>query len=128
MRKVLTYCKNIPDFMAEAASKLPQYIEEDDSGNAVGLLIDKSQLCRVGDESIAIVLWTADEAKAFAALKNITALANVAKDDPDILSELSKSGRAKYDRLYDQTPMDILDDSGNVVGTQAKPELFADFA
>jgi len=128
MRKILTYCKNIPAFMGEVASALPQYIEEDDSGRAVGILIDKSQLCRIGNESIALVLCTNDEAKAFAALKNIIVLANVAKDDLGILSKLSKSGRAKYDRLYDQTPLDILDDSGAVVGTQSKPALFADFA
>jgi len=40
----------------------------------------------------------------------------------------SKTGRATYDRIHDQAPRDVLDDTGKVIGTYTPPALIGAFA
>jgi hypothetical protein len=127
MRDLITHSPDVTSLLAEVAEKLPDYLINDDDGNPVGFAVTKTPTVRKGNETLSIVRCTPDEVKLLASLKNITVLADVPAYG-DLLAAMSKTGRAIYDRIHDQTPVDVLDEAGNAIGQHTPPELIGAFA
>jgi hypothetical protein len=126
MRDLITYCDDTTALMAEVEATMPERIQKDDKGNAVGFIIDKTPTVRKGSKTLSVVRCTAEEAKQLASLKHITVLANVSAGG-DLLAAMSKTGRATYDSIHDQMPREITLEDGTTV-TITPPELIGAFA
>jgi len=127
MRDLITYSPDVTKLLAEVATKLPDYLLEDENGNSVGFKVTKTPTIRKGNKTLSVVRCSAAEVKLLASLKSITVLADVPAYG-DLLAAMSKTGRSTYDRVYDQTPVDVLDSAGNVTGRYAPPALIGGFA
>jgi len=127
MRDVITYSPDVTKLMAEVEATLPEYVIKDDSGNPVSFAVDKTPTMRKGNETLSVVRCSTAEVTLLASLTSITVLADVPAYG-DLLAAMSKTGRATYDGVYDQTPVNVLDDKGKVIGQQTPPALIGGFA
>jgi len=126
MRDLITYCPDVKALLAEVKETMPDYLIDDMDGNPIGFAVNKTPTRRRGNETLSVVRCSADEAKLLAKLKSITVLANVPAGG-DLLAAMSKTGRATYDSIHDQTPREIKLEDGTTV-TITPPELIGAFA
>jgi len=108
MIDLITHTKDSKKFMAEVAAKFPEYILYDESTPpvAVGVNITKTPTVRNLTDTLAIVRATAQELLDIKTLATITILAEVPMNG-DLLKAMSKTNRAVYDAVHDQTPQTI---------------------
>jgi len=127
MRDIITYSSDVTALLAEVAATMPDYLIKDENAKPVGFAVTKTPTVRKGNETLSVVRCTAAEVKLLKKLKSITVLADVPMGG-DLLKAMSKTGRAKYDAVYNQTPYDVVDDKGKVIGTVTPPSLIGTFA
>ena len=101
MRDLITYSPDVTKLMAEVATKLPDYLIEDESGNPVGFKVTKTPTIRKGNETLSVVRCPAAVVTILASLTTITGLAYVPAYG-DSLAAMSKTERATYDDAHDQ--------------------------
>lgn len=128
MRDLITYCENTEALLAEVAASMPDRVIRDmDTDAPVGISIAKTPTVRKGLKTLAVVRVHADEVAGLKALKNIRVLADV-EAGGDLLAAMSAADRAWYDSVHDQTPREMKDENGKVIGTYTPPELIGAFA
>ena len=134
MNDIITYCSDTTALLAEVESVMPErliYADNADGtqGAPVGFAITKTPTIRNGNETLSVVRVTDDELAAIEALTSVKILATVPAYG-DLLADLDKvkANTAIYDRVHDQTPIDITDDTGNVIGTQTPARLIGGFS
>jgi len=119
MRHVITFSPDATKLLIEVEAKMPEYLIRAEPvkpakiGVPIGFSIVKTPTVRKGNKTLSLVRCTIDEVKLLASLKSITVLANIAAIDglsreahaDKLLAAMSKTGRAKYDSVHDQTPV-----------------------
>jgi len=123
---LITYCKDTQALLAEVEANAPEKVVKDDKGNAVGVAFTKTPTVRNGTETLAVVRADDKELAFITSLKSLKVLAKVAAGG-DLLAAMTKTNKALYDKVYPQTPVDILDDQGNVIGQYTPPSLIGAF-
>ncbi|RMH42807.1 MAG: hypothetical protein D6694_07575 [Gammaproteobacteria bacterium] len=124
---ILTYCADTTALMAEVAKVDPdRLIVDEQTGQPIGIEIDKTPTVRNGAETLAIVRVDEPTLAKIKALTTIKVLSEVPAGG-DLLAAMSKANRALYDKVHDRTPQDILDEQGNVIGQYVPPELIGGF-
>jgi len=118
---------DVTALLSEVEAQMPEYLIKDESGKSIGFAVTKTPTVRKGNETLSVVRCSAAEVKLLKSLQSITVLADVPMGG-DLLAAMSKTGRATYDRIHDQTPVDVMDDTGAVVGTYTPPALIGQFA
>jgi len=134
MNDIITYCKDTTALLAEVEAVMPErliYADNPDctQGAPVGFAITKTPTKRNGNETLSVVRVTDAELTEIQALTSIKILAT-APAYGDLLADLDTvaANAAIYDRVHDQTPIDITDDAGKVIGTQTPARLIGGFA
>jgi len=123
VRILITYSPDITKLMPEVLVKLPDYViraeptaaqvKAKQLGTPVGFDIVKTPTVRKGNKTLSLVRCTSDEVKLLAALKSIRVLSNIpavdrltsAQRSDLLLNTMTKTGRALYDSVHDQTPV-----------------------
>jgi len=123
VRILITYCPDITKLMPEVLLKLPDYIiraeptkaqvKAQQLGTPIGFDIVKTPTIRKGNKTLSIIRCTSDEVKLLGALKSIRVLSNIPAVDrltstqrsDLLLNTMTKTGRALYDAVHDQTPV-----------------------
>jgi len=119
MRHIITYSPDVTKLLAEVAVKMPEYLIRAEPvkpatiGVPIGFAITKTPTVRKGNKTLSLVRCTLDEVKLLASLKAVTVLANIPAIDglsttahlDKLLATMSKTGRAIYDSIHDQTPV-----------------------
>jgi len=135
MRDLITYSKDVTLLLAEVESKLPDYVIKDEQDKPIGFAITKTPTVRKGNETLSVVRCTTAEVKLLASLTSITVLADIPAIDglsleqhgAKLLAAMSKTGRATYDAVHDQSPQTITLPDGTT-HTYTPPELIGAFA
>jgi len=123
VRILITYSPDITKLMPEVVIKLPDYviraeptkaqIKAKQFGTPVGFDIVKTPTVRKGNKTLSLVRCTSDEVKLLGALKSIRVLSDIpavdrltsAQRSDLLLNTMTKTGRALYDSVHDQTPV-----------------------
>jgi len=123
VRILITYSPDITKLMPEVLVKLPDYViraeptaaqvKAKQFGTPVSFDIVKTPTVRKGNKTLSLVRCTSDEVKLLAALKSIRVLSNIPAVDrltsdqrsDLLLNTMTKTGRALYDSVHDQTPV-----------------------
>jgi len=124
MRDIITYSPDVTKLLPEVVATLPDYVIKDENAKPVGFAVTKTPTVRKGNETLSVVRCTAAEVKLLKKLKSITVLADVPMGG-DLLKAMSKTGRAKYDAVYNQNPKPVLDDKGKpLLDNNGKPVMY----
>ena len=126
---LITHCPDTAALLIEVESVAPDRLIKDDAGNPVGFVVTKTPTVRNGAETLSVVRVNDADLAMLQAMSSITILASVPMGG-DLLAELDKTSASAtlYDRIHDQTPRDILDDAGAVIGQFTPPRLIGAFA
>lgn len=130
MFDLITYCNDTNALLAEVAETMPDRLITDiDTGEQIGIAVAKTPTVRNGTETLSIVRVCSAELTTLKKLRCISILAEVAAGG-DLLFELDKvpANAAIYDRVHDQSPYDITDETGKVIGSITPPRLIGAFA
>jgi len=123
VRILITYSPDITKLMPEVLVNLPDYViraeptaaqvKAKQLGTPVGFDIVKTPTVRKGNKTLSLVRCTSDEVKLLGALKSIRVLSDIPAVDrltseqrsDLLLNTMTKTGRALYDSVHDQTPV-----------------------
>jgi len=123
----ITYCTDTQALMSEVANVAPDKLIKDEQDIVVGFAIDKTPTIRNGTETLSVVRVNSAELAIIKSLTTIKILAEVPVG-ADLLAAMTKANKKIYDRVYSRTPVDILDNAGNVIGQLTPPVLIGTFA
>jgi len=126
---LITYCPDTAALMAEVEQVAPERIIRDEQGNAIGYSITKTPTVRAGAETLAVVRVDDAELALIQSLTSLQILAHVPAGG-GLIAALRSDAKASaiYDRVYPRTPVDIVDDTGAVIGQYTPPELIGAIA
>jgi len=126
---LITYCPDTTALMDEVAQVAPDRIIKDENDQPVGFSITKTPTVRKGNETLAVVRVNDADLALIESLTTLQILAKVPAGG-DLLAALNADpeARAIYDRVYPRTPVDVVDEAGNVIGAWTPPELVGVFA
>jgi len=126
---LITYCPDTTALMNEVARVAPDRIIKDENDQPVGFSITKTPTVRNGNETLAVVRVNDADLALIESLTTLQILAKVpAGGDLIAAINANRTARAIYDRVYPRTPVDVVDEAGNVIGTWTPPELIGEFA
>jgi len=125
---LITHVKDSKAFLAEVVAKFPAYViyNEATPPVAVSVNITKTPTVRKLSDTLAVVRVTAQELADIKSLTTITILSEVAMNG-DLLKAMSKTNRAVYDSIHDQSPQTITLPDGTTY-TYTPPALIGAFA
>jgi len=126
---LITYCPDTTALMNEVAQVAPDRITKDENDQPVGFSITKTPTVRNGNETLAVVRVNDADLALIESLTTLQILAKVPAGG-DLIAAINAdpTARSIYDRIYPQTPVDVVDEAGNVIGTWTPPELIGSFA
>lgn len=124
---IITHCTDTAAFLAEVESVDPSLVIKDESGTTVSVGFNKTRTVRNGTETVSIIRCTAEHLALIKSLTNINILVEVPAGD-DLLAAITATKKKIYDRVYPATPIELVDDQQNVIGTEPAPALIGAFA
>ena len=124
---LITHCPDTAALLLEVEQKAPEMLIKDDNDVVTGFSITKTPTVRNGKETLSVVRVNADELALIKSLSSMSILAEAAAYS-DLLKSMTKASKTIYNRVYNQTPVDVLDDAGKVIGTTTPPALIGAFS